>query len=85
MVYSVYSIYDCNVGYSAPAIQENDAVAMRLFANGCSDKSSIWYTHSSDFCLMRIGTFDTITGELSCEDPVRLCTASDAINSMNID
>lgn len=84
MVYGVYSVLDVNMGYSVPAIQENDAVAMRLFENGCIDKHSIWYTHSSDFCLMRIGTFDTNTGELVAESPTKLCNAFDFVSTLKM-
>lgn len=80
MIYGIYSVYDVNVGYGVPVTQENDAVAMRTFNNGCSDKRSVWYTHSADFCLDRIGHFDTSTGELVPEPPTRLCCASDFVN-----
>lgn len=79
MIYGVYSVLDVNVGYSVPVTQENDAVAMRTFANGCTDKRSVWYTHSADFCLMRIGSFDTSTGELTPEAPTKLCAAYDLV------
>lgn len=79
MLYSVYSVHDVNVGFGYPLIQDNDAVAMRSFENGCYDKSSIWYTHSSDFSLWCIGSFDTDSGELISEIPRKVCTASDII------
>lgn len=79
MIYGVYSVLDVNVGYGVPVMQENDAVAMRTFANGCYDKRSVWHTHSSDFCLMCIGSFDTDSGELTPEDPRKLCSAYDCV------
>lgn len=85
MVYGVYSVYDVNVGYGVPVVQENDAVAMRTFENGCSDKRSVWYTHCSDFILQRIGSFDSATGELVCESPTRICSAADFVSMMKGD
>lgn len=82
MVYGVYSVRDINVGYGVPVVQENDAVAMRTFENGITDKRSVWYTHCADFCLERIGSFDTNTGELVAESPTRICAASDFVNMM---
>lgn len=83
MIYGVYSVLDVNVGFGVPVVQENDAVAMRTFENGCTDKHSVWYTHSSDFSLNRIGSFDTATGELIAESPQKLCTAFDVVNMRN--
>lgn len=82
MVYNVYSVLDVNVGYSAPICHDNDAVAMRFFENACSDKHSIWYTHSSDFSLMRIGTFDTGTGEFTSTPVAKVCNAFDFVSRM---
>lgn len=82
MIYGVYSVRDVNVGYGVPVTQENDAVAMRTFENGCSDKRSVWYTHCSDFHLERIGSFNTDTGELVAEPPTRICSASDFVSMM---
>lgn len=79
MVYNVYSVLDVNVGYGMPIVQDNDAVAMRSFENGCCDKSCIWHTHSSDFSLMCIGTFDTATGELSSTPVRKVCNAFDFV------
>lgn len=77
MVYNIYSVLDECVGYGVPIIQDNDAVAMRAFENGCVDKSSVWYTHSADFSLHCVGTFDTSTGEISPVTPRRVCCAYD--------
>lgn len=79
MLYNVYSVLDVNSGYGVPIVQDNDAVAMRSFENGCCDKSSVWHTHSSDFCLMCVGTFDTNTGELSPTSPRKVCNAFDFV------
>lgn len=79
MIYNVYSVLDVSVGYGVPVVQDNDAVAMRSFENGCSDPGSVWHTHPADFYLHRIGTFDTSTGELSSCKPARVCSALDFV------
>lgn len=79
MIYKIYCVHDVNVGYNAPVIQENDAVAMRNFENVCSDKSSVWYTHCADFSLVCIGTFNSDTAEISCTPPEKVCSASDFV------
>ena len=80
MVYNVYSVLDVNVGFGVPVCQDNDAVAVRSFENGCIDQSSLWYTHSSDFSLHCIGTFDTDSGELVPLAPRKICSAYDFFN-----
>lgn len=85
MVYNVYSVLDVNVGYGMPVVQDNDAVAMRSFENGCCDKSSVWHTHCADFSLMCLGTFDTSTGELTSAPVRKVCNAYDFVNRMKGD
>lgn len=80
MVYNVYSVLDVNVGFGVPVVHDNDATAMRAFENGCCDKHSLWYTHSSDFSLHCIGTFDTSTGEISSLPSRKICSAFDFVN-----
>lgn len=82
MLYNVYSVLDVNVGYGVPIVQDNDAVAMRNFENGCTDTSSVWYTHPSDFSLMCIGSFDSSTGEISPCSIRKICSAFDFVARM---
>ena len=82
MIYNFYSVYDVNMGYNPPVVQENDAVAMRNFENACCDKSSVWYTHCADFSLMCIGSFDSSSGEIIAADPKKVCAASDFVARM---
>lgn len=79
MVYNVYSVLDVTVGYGVPIVQDNDAVAMRAFENGCSDVTSVWHTHPADFHLYCIGTFDTSSGELAPDVPRKICAATDFV------
>lgn len=49
-------------------LERNDAVACRGFINALSsisgDRSNVLLTNPEDFDLVRIGEFDTITGEV---------------------
>lgn len=83
MVYNLYSILDVNVGYQMPIVQDNDAVAMRNFENACIDKSSVFNTHSVDFSLWCIGTFDTDTGVVEPMPQRKICNAYDFVSHMN--
>ena len=85
MVYNVYSVLDVNVGYGVPVVQDNDAVAMRSFENGCSDHTSVWHTHPADFHLHCIGTFCTDNGELTACTPRKICSGTDFVASMRIE
>ena len=80
MLYNVYSVLDVHTGYGVPVIHDNDATAMRAFENGCTDRTSLWFTHSSDFHLHHIGTFDTSSGELISCPPRKVCAAYDFVN-----
>ena len=83
MVYNLYSILDVNVGYGMPVAQDNDAVAMRNFENACCDKSSIFATHSADFSLWCIGTFDTTSGIVESCPERKICNAFDFVSRVN--
>lgn len=83
MKQKVYSILDVNVGYGVPIVQDNDAVAMRNFENACTDERSVFATHSSDFSLWCVGTFDTDTGILESGAPEKICNAYDFVSRLN--
>lgn len=85
MILNCYSIYDVNMGYLAPVVQDNDAVAMRNFENACCDKSSIFHTHCGDFLLFCVGSFDTSTGDLVACEPRKICHASDFVVNLRED
>lgn len=80
MIVNVYSIRDYKSGFNAPTFENNDAVAMRNFANACMQKGSVLSNFSDDFELWLIGKFDTENGQLTVDNielfkPI--CKASD--------
>lgn len=85
MLYNLYSILDVNVGFGMPVVQDNDAVAMRNFENACTDKSSVFATHSADFSLWCIGTFHSDTGVVESIPQRKICAAYDFVSRLNND
>lgn len=83
MVKNLYSILDVNVGFGMPLVQDNDAVAMRNFENACVDESSVFHTHSADFSLFCVGTFDTDTGIVESCPQRKICSAYDFVTSID--
>lgn len=81
MKHGVFSIKDLALGaYAAPFIQANNNVAMRAFGDLANDQKTNIYQHPSDFCLVRLGTFDDDTGKFESEDPTTLAYAADFQN-----
>ena len=79
MVFGIYSVKDNCAGFGVPIIQDNDAVAMRVFENGCSDPTSVWHSHPVDFHLCRLGSFDSESGDILSYEPKRICSATDFV------
>lgn len=76
MKYGLYCIRDDKVGFLAPAIDYNDASAMRNFREVINDGD--FAKHRHDLSFYRVGEFDTLSGNLSTIDaPVYLCSGSD--------
>lgn len=64
MILGVYCIRDSKVGWLTPSVDQNDASATRNFVHAMKNSQSILYTHSRDFDLWKIGTFDTDKGQI---------------------
>lgn len=64
MKYGVYSIRDARTGFLPPTFDLNDSSAMRNFAHACMQKQSLLFSHIEDYCLCKIGEFDTETGNI---------------------
>lgn len=65
MKYGVYSIRDARTGFLPPTVDLNDSSAMRNFAHACMQKESLLFSHIQDYCLCKIGEFDTENGKIS--------------------
>lgn len=65
MNYPVYAIRDVHVGFLTPTVDQNDASAMRNFRHAVQQTGSIMNSHAKDFCLYRIGEFNSETGVIT--------------------
>lgn len=80
MKFGVYCVRDIKAGFQTPAIQINDAVAVRGFASAVVQSDSVLFTHARDFALYKLADFDADTGRITPLDlPVELMQASDAL------
>lgn len=78
MIISLYSVHDALNGFGAPSLQNNDAAAMRSFAEVFKDVYS-----PTDYSLWKIGSFDTESGEIFPDVPVVVCRATDFVKGEN--
>lgn len=63
---NLYSVFDQKAkAYLAPFAMTNDDVAMRAFADTVNDGESPMAKHPEDYTLIRLGTFDDDTGEIT--------------------
>lgn len=79
MKFPIYAVRDSLLGFSAPIIRDNDAVASRAFEFDCNRDNSPYRTHSEQFQLYHIGEYDTDTGDLCSSSPVLIASACDFI------
>ena len=78
MNYPIYSVHDALVGYQSPTLMNNDAHAMRNFAEAFEGTKN-----PQDYSLWHIGNFDTDTGLIENIVPQIICRASDFICKEN--
>lgn len=73
MILGAYSWRDIKSGYSAPMFEINDAVALRNFKFASSNESTIIGKNPTDFELIKVGDFNTDTGEFSNLERTVIC------------
>lgn len=65
MIKGLYAVYDKMTGFMPVSTQENDQVAIRNFGYDVqSIDRNIINANPEDFNLQKLGTFDTLTGEI---------------------
>lgn len=67
MIQGIYSIKDEKVGYLQIMQDTNDMTALRNFDYAINREDSLYKANKSDFRLYKLGTFDTVTGEIVLE------------------
>lgn len=71
MPLKMYSIYDKKAAsYGTPFFMLTDGAAMRAVIDTARDPSTTLYRHPGDFTLVKICSFDEITGLVDASDPL---------------
>lgn len=78
MKYNIYSIRDVHTGFMSPAIDQNDASAVRNFRHAAMQSQSLMHSHTKDYDLFCVGEFDTDTGVINSCIP-RLVVAGSSL------
>lgn len=78
MIYGIYSVRDSATGFLNISLDVNDKAAIRNFGHACKNTDSLFFTHSSDYTLYKLGEFDTDNGEIINEAiPKRIICADE--------
>ena len=74
-----YTIFDnVHEAYHHPYSMENDAMALRQFANMANDDTQI-AKNPEDYSLWALGSFETTTGIFKTHDPKKLAGAHEHV------
>lgn len=69
MVKLVFAVEDVKAGvFGDPIVVEHEAIAVRSFAEVANDAQSNICKYPDDFRLVRLGSYDTVSGEIVCAD-----------------
>lgn len=80
MIKYFYSVYDkAAATYSDPIIALNDDVAKRSFILECRNEESMFYQFPTDYVLMRVADFDTITGLVTGYESIPIARGTDFV------
>lgn len=66
--------------FNDPMVAVNVASAIRSFVDGVVE-----HKHKDDFVLYKVGVFDTTTGEITANTPVKLITGIEIQNKVRKD
>lgn len=67
MKLGIYVMRDQRTSFMTPTFDMNDQSAIRNFEHALSRADSVFGTHSEDFSLYRIGSYDMDTGLIASE------------------
>ena len=83
MINGLYVIKDEKVGFLQVQQDTNDLTAKRNFNFAMTQPDTLYYNNRKDFSLWKVGTFDTVTGEVILEDSLSLVLrAEDLFNEI---
>lgn len=68
-------------GFSNPWFAQTVPMAIRHFSDAVNnpDQTNQWNKHPEDFCLFKLGEFETSTGRFETHDPQQLCIAREVL------
>lgn len=73
MIKKLYSIRDNATKFYDVITDDNDRAAIRSFTNAVNNSTSLMFANADDFALYCVGSFNTDTGEITCELPTIIC------------
>lgn len=74
----IFAVYDDKAQtYNSPLFLNTDGEALRALSDEVNNPESLIHKHPDDFRLYRLGSYDSDTGAITPEDPVRLGVASE--------
>lgn len=77
MIYGVYAIKDAKTSFMPCNVDYNDASAIRNFEHAVMAPDSLMRSHSGDYALYRLGSYDTETGVIVARiNPEQIADAS---------
>lgn len=82
MITNLFTIYDNKAAiYNTPFSQNNNAEAMRTFADMANDEKTTISKHPDDYDLYKIGEWNSNNGEVVGTDKTHLANGQDFIQN----
>ncbi len=80
MISKIYAIKDTKIGFTAPFVMQNDAVAVRAFSGMAqAQQPNQVNTYPDDKELWTMGEYNDQTGEITATQPKYIAKANDFI------
>lgn len=79
MIQGIYVIKDEKVGFLQVTQDVNDMTALRNFEYAMNRPDSLYQANKADFRLYKLGSFDTLTGEVVLESTPSLLASADSL------
>lgn len=83
MKIGVYSMRDQLSGFLTPTFELNDQIAIRNFSYAIKKPDTLLFASAKDFDLIKIGEFDSDTGELTPISPTVVCQGISLVKGHN--
>lgn len=78
----MFSVRDLKANYFLPPFtMRNSEEAIRAFSDLVAKPGSTIHDHPEDFVLVRLGEFDTLTGDTTIEQSINLAKGTDYVSA----